>query len=140
MRSGYLLTTHHTDYRVHHLKRTIFICIENCTFNMVSIVKRCGNQTTLVVRASNSRNAGPPPPSGPRDYKVALVTGANTGIGFVTAKELTQQGYYVVMACRNKVREMQVRWRIRFSSSFSSPSTPTQEKFHLKKKLSGTKT
>lgn len=62
----------------------------------------------LDVRASNTDGRGEKPSftgnqGGPRGYKVALVTGANSGIGFVTAKELTQQGYYVVMGCRNKV-------------------------------------
>ncbi len=33
--------------------------------------------------------------------KIAMVTGANSGIGFETAKELAIQGYYVVMVCRN---------------------------------------
>ena len=32
--------------------------------------------------------------------KVALVTGANTGIGRVTAVELAQQGAQVFLACR----------------------------------------
>ena len=33
--------------------------------------------------------------------KVAIVTGANCGIGFVTALQLARQGATVVMACRN---------------------------------------
>ncbi len=33
--------------------------------------------------------------------KIAVVTGANSGIGFETTKELAIQGYYVVMVCRN---------------------------------------
>lgn len=34
--------------------------------------------------------------------KVALVTGANSGIGAVTAKELALQGYHVFLACRSQ--------------------------------------
>lgn len=33
--------------------------------------------------------------------KVALVTGANSGIGAVTARELALQGYHVFLACRS---------------------------------------
>ena len=33
--------------------------------------------------------------------KTAVVTGANSGIGFVTAKELAAQGFNVIMVCRN---------------------------------------
>lgn len=35
------------------------------------------------------------------DDKVAIVTGANTGIGFETARELAERGAKVYMACRD---------------------------------------
>ncbi|KXN71267.1 NAD(P)-binding protein [Conidiobolus coronatus NRRL 28638] len=34
--------------------------------------------------------------------KVAIVTGANSGIGYVTAEYLYKAGYYVILACRNE--------------------------------------
>jgi NAD(P)-dependent dehydrogenase (short-subunit alcohol dehydrogenase family) len=40
----------------------------------------------------------------PLSGKVALVTGANTGIGLVTARELARQGAHVVIACRSAER------------------------------------
>ncbi|KAJ1934270.1 hypothetical protein FBU59_005753, partial [Linderina macrospora] len=33
--------------------------------------------------------------------KVAIVTGANSGIGFVTANTLARAGYQTILACRN---------------------------------------
>jgi retinol dehydrogenase-12 len=36
--------------------------------------------------------------------RVALITGANTGIGLVTARELARQGMHVFIACRSKER------------------------------------
>ncbi len=35
--------------------------------------------------------------------KIAVVTGANSGIGNITAKELARLDYHIVMLCRNPV-------------------------------------
>lgn len=40
--------------------------------------------------------------------KVALITGANSGIGAVTARELALQGYHVFLACRDRSKADQV--------------------------------
>lgn len=40
--------------------------------------------------------------------KVALVTGANSGIGAVTVRELALQGYHVFLACRDVGKAQQV--------------------------------
>jgi len=45
--------------------------------------------------------------------KVALITGANTGIGRVTARELAQQGAHVFIACRSVERARPVVDEIR---------------------------
>ncbi len=45
--------------------------------------------------------------------QVALVTGANTGIGRVTARELARQGMHVFLACRSEQRTQAVLDEIR---------------------------
>lgn len=44
--------------------------------------------------------------------KVALVTGANSGIGAVTARELALQGYHVFLACRSQQKAQAVLQKI----------------------------
>jgi NAD(P)-dependent dehydrogenase (short-subunit alcohol dehydrogenase family) len=39
--------------------------------------------------------------------KTVLITGANKSIGFETARQLLQQGYYVYLGCRNKQKGQQ---------------------------------
>lgn len=45
--------------------------------------------------------------------KVALVTGANSGIGRVTARELALRGYHVFLACRSEEKTLPVLEEIR---------------------------
>jgi retinol dehydrogenase-12 len=45
--------------------------------------------------------------------KVCIVTGANTGIGAVTAQELAAMGAHVVLACRSEAKTQPVLDRIR---------------------------
>ncbi|MDG4862122.1 oxidoreductase [Streptomyces sp. T-3] len=44
--------------------------------------------------------------------RTAVVTGANSGIGFVTARELARQGTRVVLACRSETRGKEAEARI----------------------------
>ena len=41
--------------------------------------------------------------------KVAVVTGANTGIGYETAKALATMGAQTILACRSEERAIAVR-------------------------------
>jgi retinol dehydrogenase 12 len=52
-----------------------------------------------------------PEPQSPRP--VAVITGANTGIGRVTATELARKGFEVVLACRSEPKTLPVVERIR---------------------------
>ncbi len=56
------------------------------------------------------------PASKPLSGRVALVTGANTGIGLVTARELAAQGAHVFIACRSAERAQSALERIRAES------------------------
>jgi NAD(P)-dependent dehydrogenase (short-subunit alcohol dehydrogenase family) len=52
----------------------------------------------------------------PLSGRVALVTGANTGIGLVTARELARQGAHVFIACRSAERAAPALAAIRAAS------------------------
>jgi NAD(P)-dependent dehydrogenase (short-subunit alcohol dehydrogenase family) len=47
-----------------------------------------------------------------RPDKIAIVTGANSGIGFDTTAGLTEAGYHVVMACRSEEKAEKARTSI----------------------------
>lgn len=49
----------------------------------------------------------------PQDGRVAVVTGANSGIGFHATLELAQRGAHVVMACRNEKKAREAMTKIR---------------------------
>ena len=44
--------------------------------------------------------------------KIAIVTGANNGIGFETTISMAQAGYKTVMACRNKAKSKAAQTKI----------------------------
>ena len=45
------------------------------------------------------------------DRKTILITGANSGIGKETTRDLAKRGARVIMACRNLQKAYQVRGR-----------------------------
>lgn len=58
-------------------------------------------------RASSPSLPPPPPPPPPAKRKVCICTGSNCGVGYETSKELVQQGYEVVLACRSRDKALQ---------------------------------
>jgi NAD(P)-dependent dehydrogenase (short-subunit alcohol dehydrogenase family) len=61
----------------------------------------------------SSRNVWTAADMPPQEGKVAIVTGANCGIGFITALELAKHGAHVVLACRSALRGRQAEQDIR---------------------------
>lgn len=51
-----------------------------------------------------------------KDSKLALVTGANGGLGRATAQQLAKDGYTVIIACRHKVKGLEAAAEIRATS------------------------
>lgn len=68
---------------------------------------------------SDSSSAGPPTNLTGR---VALITGANTGIGLVTARELAKRGAQVFIACRPSDKSNQALEQIRAAATGSAPA------------------
>ncbi len=56
-------------------------------------------------------------PSGPLSGRVALITGANTGIGLVTATALARQGAHLFITCRNQASTREALAHIRAASN-----------------------
>ncbi|WP_075735286.1 oxidoreductase, partial [Streptomyces acidiscabies] len=48
-----------------------------------------------------------------QEGRVAVVTGANSGLGYIAARELARKGAYVVLACRSETRGKAAAERLR---------------------------
>ena len=53
-------------------------------------------------------------------HRIALITGANTGIGRITAIDLAKKGFHVVLACRSLVRAQPVLEEIKASGGVAT--------------------
>ncbi|GLD92509.1 hypothetical protein PINS_up001068 [Pythium insidiosum] len=59
--------------------------------------------------------------------KLAVVTGANSGIGFETALELARHGAHVVLACRNEARGREAVDKIRQTLQQDNANTSSEQ-------------
>lgn len=57
----------------------------------------------------------------PQKGRIAVVTGANSGLGYYTSKALAMKGAKVIMACRNLDKGEVARGRISSSGAFPEP-------------------
>ena len=55
-----------------------------------------------------------------QDGRIALVTGANTGIGFEAALQLARKGAHVLLGCRDQQRAKQAIERIQAAAPTAS--------------------
>lgn len=74
---------------------------------------RCRTQSAAYPGGSATLAAVPPTDPSSLSGRVALITGANTGIGRVTALELVRRGVHVFLACRSLQRTQPVLDEIR---------------------------
>ena len=56
----------------------------------------------------------------PEERRVAMITGGNSGIGYVTASKLAAQGFHVILASRNQESSARAMQRMRLENPHAS--------------------
>jgi retinol dehydrogenase 12 len=56
----------------------------------------------------------------PEEQRVAMITGGNSGIGYVTASKLAAQGFHVILASRNQQSSAKAMERMRLANPHAS--------------------
>ena len=87
------------------VKKILFKRITKISFSVSSEALVMGDMTLQKPSANENRDD--------KIGKVAIVTGANSGIGYETARSLARRGFVVILACRDISRGEESAGRIR---------------------------
>ncbi|KGL72689.1 WW domain-containing oxidoreductase, partial [Tinamus guttatus] len=91
--NGQVYFVDHINKRTTYLDPRLAFTVEDNPVKPPTRQKYDGNSTAMEILQGRDLSG-----------KVAIITGANSGIGFETAKSLALHGAYVILACRNKSR------------------------------------
>ncbi|XP_067396228.1 WW domain-containing oxidoreductase isoform X9 [Emydura macquarii macquarii] len=99
--NGQVYFVDHINKRTTYLDPRLAFTVEDNPMKTTSRQRYDGNSTAMEILQGRDLSE-----------KVVIITGANSGIGFETAKSLALHGAYVILACRNMSRANEAVQRI----------------------------
>ncbi|XP_073164106.1 WW domain-containing oxidoreductase isoform X13 [Lepidochelys kempii] len=112
--NGQVYFVDHINKRTTYLDPRLAFTVEDNPMKSTTRQRYDGNSTAMEILQGRDLSE-----------KVVIITGANSGIGFETAKSLALHGAYVILACRNMsrankaVQRILEEWRIKGLSVYS---------------------